>query len=103
MVIFACVVLLFIGMFANEHRMFRAEWPIFVPAAVLLFMAGGSLILRRLHDIGVPGWLAPLGLLPRAGWYYALLCVDVFRNDVWEVLALLLILLDIAALLVLVF
>ena len=60
LVLAGCLVLFIVGMFTSEHGLFYSDWQIFGPALFLLITAGGSLILRRLHDVGLPGFFPPV-------------------------------------------
>lgn len=94
LVLAGCLVLFIVGMFTSEHGLFYSDWQIFGPALFLLITAGGSLILRRLHDVGLPGFFSLLGLLPRAGWLAATPWLDVMHNSTANDIFIVLILAD---------
>lgn len=94
------LVLFWIGMFLGEHGFFLSDWQAFLPPLVLLFGAGGTLLVRRLNDVGRPRGWAALALLPRAGWLLAAERINLFRNDGWAEIAALLLVADLAVVLV---
>jgi uncharacterized membrane protein YhaH (DUF805 family) len=102
-VIVLSVILFFLGIYLGEHGLHYSDWQIVIPAMLMLFIPAGSLAMRRLHDLGLPGWTTLLAMLPRAGWMYALSRVNIFRNDGWVEITLSLLVLDVVLLLALIF
>ncbi|MDA0352781.1 MAG: DUF805 domain-containing protein [Chloroflexi bacterium] len=41
-------------------------------AALALFLPGLAYAVRRMHDIGKPGWYLLIGLIPFLGWIYVI-------------------------------
>ncbi len=93
--------LLVVGIFLGERGLKFGDSVAIVGPILVLYLVSGSLMLRRLHDIGFPTAIALLVLLPRIGWMVALSQANFMRSNGWGEIALALLPLDILLLLVL--
>ncbi len=95
------IVLLLLMLYLDDLGLRIPDDSLPIPSIVVLIGAGTPLLMRRLHDLGVPGWASPAVIVPRLGWMYALDNLNILTDDDWFAATLLLLLADVLLLLAL--